>query len=138
MMGTDRGPSALVEPGAELDQLASDVIGAAIEVHRVLGPGFLESCYEEALCVELLLRGIPFERQTAVALDYKTHRIGEARLDVLVSGDLIVELKAVDGLAPVHTAQVISYLRMTRRKLGLLINFNVPLLKEGVKRVVLS
>ena len=114
------------------------MIGAAIEVHRVLGPGFLESVYEEAFCVELTARRIPFTRQIPAAVTYKGHQVGEHRLDVLVSGQLIVELKAVDELAPIHTAQLISYLKATGRRLGLLINFNVPVLKEGIKRIVLS
>jgi GxxExxY protein len=126
------------EPTPELDRLAHEVIGAAIEVHRVLGPGFLESVYEEAFCVELTARRIPFTRQIPAAVTYKGHQVGDHRLDVLVSGQLIVELKAVDELAPIHTAQLISYLKATGRRLGLLINFNVPVLKEGIKRIVLS
>ena len=126
------------EPGAELDQLAHGVIGAAIEVHRLLGPGFLESVYEEALCVELKLRGIPFTRQAALGVDYKGHAVGEGRLDLLVGDALVVELKAVDALAPIHSAQLLSYLKATGYQLGLLINFNVPVLRNGIKRVVLS
>ncbi|MGH9426531.1 MAG: GxxExxY protein [Terriglobia bacterium] len=126
------------EPSGALDQLARAVIDAAIEVHRMLGPGFLESVYEEALCVELSLRGIPFLRQVLVAVDYKGHPVGESRLDLLVGGSLVIELKAVDSLAPVHSAQMISYLKATGHHLGLLMNFNVPLLKDGLKRIVLS
>src|SRR3989337_4468500 len=91
----------LGEPRAELDDLAHRVIGAAIEVHRLLGPGFLESVYEEALCVELELRSIPFKRQAVVAVEYKGHQVGESRLDLLVDDVLILELKAVDALSPV-------------------------------------
>ena len=127
-----------IEPDAELDRLAQEVIGAAIEVHRVLGPGFLESVCEEALCVELALRGIAFAKQSPVAVVYKGHPIGEGRLDLLVAGKLVVELKTVDALAPIHAAQLISYLKATGRCLGLLINFNVPVLKDGIKRIVLS
>ena len=126
------------EPSEEADQLAHAVIGAALEVHRVLGPGFLESVYEEALCVELGLRGIPFVRQAPVAVDYKGHMVGEARLDILAGGVVVVELKAVEALAPIHSAQAISYLKTTGHQLALLINFNVPLLKQGIKRIVLS
>ena len=126
------------EPGEEVDRLAYAVNGAAIEVHRVLGLGFRESTYEEALCVELALRGIPFARQVAVTLDYKGHPVGEGRLDLLVGGARIVELKAVDKLDDIHTAQVISYLKATGHRLGLLLNFNVPALKDGMKRVVVS
>ena len=127
-----------MEPGSELDRLAHAVIGAAIEVHRSLGPGFLESVYEEALCIELDVRRIPFERQWPVAVNYKGHPVGEGRLDLLVGGMLVVELKAVEGVAPIHVAQVMSYLKATGHRLGLLINFNVPFLKSGIKRIVLS
>ena len=124
------------EPGAELDRLAHEVIGAAIEVHRVLGPGLLESVYEEALCVELGLQGLPFVRQPAVDLSYKSHPVGRGRLDLLVGGKLVVELKAVEVLTDVHKAQAISYLRTTGYRLALLINFNVPRLRDGIKRIV--
>lgn len=126
------------EPREELDRLAYEVIGAAIEVHRELGPGYLESVFENALCVELELRGIPFQRQFAFAVNYKGHAVGEGRLDLLVNDLLVVELKAVDDLLPIHTAQVISYLKATRKHLGLLINLNVPILKEGVHRIINS
>jgi GxxExxY protein len=127
-----------IEPGAELDDLAHRVIGAAIEVHRHLGPGFLEVVYEEALAIELRLRGIPFERQKLIVVGYKNAAVGEGKLDLLVDDCLIVELKAVEALAAIHKAQVISYLRATRLRLGLLINFNVPILKNGLQRVILS
>ncbi len=126
------------EPDRELDKLAHQVIGAAIEVHRQLGPGLLESVYEKALCIEFELRGIPFRSQSGVGITYKGRAVGKGKLDLLVGGRLIVELKAVEKLAPIHSAQMISYLRMTKRVLGLLINFNVPVLKEGIKRVVVS
>lgn len=126
------------EPDAHLDKLAHRVIGAALEVHRALGPGYLESVYEEALAHEFQLQGIPFERQSRISLDYKGHPVGESRLDFLVGGCLVVEIKAVDQLAPIHTAQVLSYLKATRLTLGLLINFNETILKSGIKRVILS
>ena len=126
------------EPDREVDDLANVVIGAAIEVHRILGPGYLESVYEEAVAVELALRGIAYERQEPISVEYKGHDVGKGRLDLLVDGRLIVELKAVDALASIHTAQVMSYLRTMCLPLGLLINFNVPLLKQGIKRVVYS
>lgn len=129
------------EPDNELDRLAHRVIGAAIEVHRQLGPGLLEPVYEKALCIEFELselRGIRFRRQSGVGISYKGRPVGKGKLDLLVGYRLIVELKAVDRLAPIHSAQIISYLRMTNRRLGLLINFNVPVLKEGIKRVVVS
>ena len=114
-----------MEPSAELDDLAHRVIGAAIEVHRLLGPGFLESVYEEALCVELALRRIRFARQVPISVKYKRERVGQARLDLLVDDSLVVELKAVESFASIHLAQVLSYLKATRFRLGLLINFDV-------------
>jgi GxxExxY protein len=126
------------EPDPECDRLAYTVIGAAIEVHRHLGPGYLEAVYEEAMDVELKMRGIPFEPQKMITVDYKGHAVGEGRIDLLVGGILVVELKAVEALAPIHKAQVISYLRMLRLPLGLLINFNVPVLSKGAHRVVLT
>ena len=127
-----------VEPSSEVDDLARSVIGAAIEVHRLLGAGFLESVYEKALAVEMRLRGITFERQWPFQLRYKNESVGDVRVDFLVGQKLIVELKAVDDLAPLHHAQVLNYLRATRMELGLLINFNVALLKQGIRRVVLT
>jgi GxxExxY protein len=124
------------EPLPELDEVAHRVIGAAIEVHRLLGPGFLESVYEEALCVELKLRGIRFARQVPIAMKYKSYEIGEARLDLLIEDILVVELKACESFAPIHVAQMLSYLKATRHRLGLLITFNVPVLRSGIKRVI--
>jgi GxxExxY protein len=128
----------MTEPDAELEALVKAVFMAALEVHRILGPGFLESLYEEALAIEFRLCGIPFERQKSLTVKYKGEEIGEGRLDFLVGGRLIVELKAVSALAPVHMAQVISYLKSTGLQLGVLINFNSVLLKEGFKRVIYS
>jgi GxxExxY protein len=128
----------LVEPDQRLDGFARVVIDSALEVHKILGPGFLESVYEEALAVELTRRAIYFERQVPVSVKYKGYCVGEGRVDLLVGGELIVELKSVEALAPVHVAQVISYLRAFGRPLGLLITFNVKLLRTGVRRVVLS
>ncbi|HET6314183.1 MAG TPA: GxxExxY protein [Chloroflexia bacterium] len=126
------------ELAVELNRLSHDVIGAALEVHRVLGPGFLESVYEEALCLELELRGIPFARQAPLPVWYKGRIVGEGRMDLLVGGCLVIELKAVEVLAQIHAVQLLTYLRATGHKLGLLINFNVAVLKHGIKRVVLS
>lgn len=126
------------EPNGELDQLAHHVIGAAIEVHRLLGPGFLESVYEEAFCVELGLRNIPYKRQPVISVGYKGHLVGEGRLDLVIDDKIIVELKAVEALHPIHTAQLLSYLRATKLQLGLLMNFNLPVLKPGIKRIILS
>ncbi len=121
-----------------LDELAYVVFGAALEVHRLLGPGYLESVYQEALGVELTARCVPFARQVPIGIDYKGYRVGQTRLDFLVDQRVVVEIKAVDVLAKVHTAQVLSYLKATRCRLGLLINFNVPILRSGMKRVVLT
>src|SRR5262249_28538843 len=126
------------EPSAAADELASQVIGCAIAVHRELGPGFPERVYEEALVVEFCRRGIPFERQLHVPLPYFDSPVGEMVLDLFVGGILVVELKAVEMLAPIHTAQTISYLKAVKQPLGLLISFHVPVLKHGIKRVILS
>ncbi len=126
------------EPSEEVDRLAYAVIGAAIEVHQVLGAGFLEEVYKEALIIEFLRRGIPHEFEKSVTVNYKGHEVGKGRLDFLVANCLILELKAVQNLAPIHEAQVLSYLKITNHPLALLINFNVPLLKDGIKRIILS
>ncbi|HET9494229.1 MAG TPA: GxxExxY protein [Chloroflexia bacterium] len=136
-MGRSHGPGG-DEPSDALNTLSNRVIGAALEVHRVLGPGFLESVYEEALARELELKGIPFASQQPVAVTYKGKQVGEGRIDLLVADSLVVELKAVESLLPVHTVQLHSYLKATGLKLGLLINFNVPLLRDGVRRVILK
>ena len=119
------------------DQLTEQVIGLAIEVHRQLGPGLLESAYEACLCKELALRQIPFEKQVPLPIHYKGMDLDCAyRIDVLVAGLVVLELKAVDKIEPVHEAQLLTYLKLTERWLGLLINFNVPVLRDGVKRIV--
>ncbi len=128
----------MLEPSQELDVIANRVIGAALEVHRQLGPGLLESLYEEALYLELKLRGVGVERQRSLTVLYKGHLIGEHRLDLLVETRLIVELKAVERFLPVHRAQLISYLKTARLSLGLLINFNERWLKHGIQRIVLT
>ncbi len=117
--------------------LSEEVIGAAIEVHRVLGAGFLESTYETALAIELEIREIPFTRQAPVALTYKDRPLGTGRIDLLIANTLIVELKAVESLHEAHTRQVVSYLKATGHTLGLILNFNSPTLIEGVRRVVI-
>lgn len=127
-----------MELDGELNELSRRVIGAAIEVHRVLGPGYLESVYEEALAVELTLQGVACDRQMPMSIEYKGRAVGEGRLDLLVNGALVVELKTVEQLLPIHHAQLLSYLKATRKQLGLLINFNTRVLRDGVKRVVLS
>ena len=126
------------EPDQSLDQLAHSVIGAAIDVHREIGPGFLEIVYENALCYELELRKIRYIAQAPVSVTYKGRPVGEGRIDILVENRLIIELKAIEAFESIHHAQVISYLRATNLSLGLLINFNKPVLKDGIRRVVLS
>ncbi|MCB9894063.1 MAG: GxxExxY protein [Planctomycetes bacterium] len=126
------------EPDSDLDALAKAVVDAAFAVHQSLGPGYLESVYEEALCVELELRNIAYESQVPFHVKYRGRRVGEGRLDLLVGGRLVVELKAVESLAPIHKAQLISYLKATGHRLGLLINFNVALIKNGIQRIILS
>lgn len=118
------------------DPLTFQIIGAAIEVHRVLGPKLLESVYEEALCIELGLRELAFERQKKIELNYKGHEIGTFFVDIIVENSVIVELKSVANLAPVHEAQLISYLKLTGIRRGLLINFSVATLKNGIKRII--
>ena len=128
----------LIEPERRVDELAHAVIGAAIEAHRHLGPGFLEGVYEEALGLELAERQVPFERQKEISVLYKGRLIGKQRVDLMVGEVLLVELKAIEALAEIHRAQVISCLKATHLPLGLLINFNVPVLKNGIQRVVFT
>lgn len=119
------------------DALTRRIIGLAIEVHRHLGPGLLESAYEQCLSYELNADGIPHECQVALAVAYKDRRVNMAlRADVVVAGEVLLELKAVERLLPVHEAQVLTYLRMTRFRIGLLINFHALRLKDGLRRFV--
>jgi GxxExxY protein len=122
---------------ADRDELTEKIIGAAIEVHRILGPGLLESIYEEALSIEMSLRGIPFKRQVDVDVQYKGHVIKGQRLDILVAGQVVVELKSVSQLPEVAKAQVLSYLKATGFGRGLLINFGASRLVDGIKRISL-
>ena len=119
------------------NQLSNAIIGAAIEVHRSLGPGLLEAAYEACLAYELLERGLSLERQKTLAVIYKGMEVDCGfRLDLRVNGLVIVEVKAIEGFAPIHEAQVITYLKLTGCKLGLLLNFNEIRLRDGIKRVV--
>lgn len=121
------------------NELSQQIIGAAVEVHRHLGPGLLESAYEGCLAYELAHRGIAFERQKPIPVVYKdVHLDVGFRADLIIDGLVIVELKAIDGLTPVHTAQMMTYLKLTGCRLGLLINFNAALLKDGIRRVVMG
>ena len=120
-----------------LNQLSNDVIGAAIEVHCTLGPGLLESTYELSLQHELQLRGLSSVRQKALPIKYKELTVPEAyRIDLFVENSLLIELKTIEVLLPIHSAQLLTYLRMSDKHLGLLINFNCVRLKEGIKRIV--
>lgn len=120
------------------DPLTYKIIGAAIEVHRKLGAGLLESLYEEAFCIELEERRLEYIRQKPLEVEYKGHIIGNLIADVVVENRVIVELKAVKELAPIHTTQMITYLKVTNIRRGLLINFNVEVLAEGgIKRFIL-
>jgi GxxExxY protein len=121
----------------DLNQLTERIIGCAIEVHRQLGPGLLEATYEAALCIELDTAGIKHERQVCCPVLYKGRAIGDYRLDLLVEDAVVVEVKSVERFDPIFAAQVLTYLRITGKKLGLLINFNSRLLTDGLKRFVL-
>ena len=121
----------------EVDDLSGQIIGAAIEVHRALGPGLLELAYEACFARELTLRGLRFARQVPLPVEYKGGRVEAGyRLDVVVENAVIVELKAVERLEPIHEAQLLTYLSLAGLRVGLLINFNVPVLIKGVKRMV--
>ena len=119
-------------------ELTEQVIGCAIKVHKQLGPGLLESVYEECLCFELAEAGLPFERQIALPIVYRERVLdGGFRADIVVSAVLIIEIKSVEAIHPVHEAQLLTYLRLTRHKIGLLMNFNVLRLKDGLRRFVM-
>jgi GxxExxY protein len=121
---------------SDINELSSKIIGAAIEVHKTLGPGLMESVYEECLAHELILRGIVFEKQKPIPIYYKGVELDCGyRLDLLVENQIILELKACEKLEPIHEAQLLTYLRLTGHKLGLLLNFNVPVMKDGMKRM---
>jgi GxxExxY protein len=123
-------------PGDETERVAHAVIGAAIEVHRHLGAGHIELMYERALAIELELRAIPFVRQAPSLLEYKGTEIGEFRLDLVVADCVVVELKAIESISSTHVAQCLAYLAVTELELALLLNFNVPVLSQGIRRVI--
>ncbi len=119
------------------EKLTREIIGAAIEIHRHLGPGLLESAYEECLCHELQLRGLSFERQKPLPLEYKGIKLDCGyRIDIMVENKVILELKCVGSITPVHEAQLLTYLRLSGLKIGLILNFHVSLMRDGVKRLV--
>jgi len=120
------------------DKLTEQIIGAALEVHKHWGPGLYEEIYEKSMCVELRLRNISFENQMSLPLIYKGERVGnDLRLDFVVQNKVVVELKAVTQLEAIHEAQLLTYMKLTNCRVGLLINFNVPTIKQGLKRMVL-
>jgi GxxExxY protein len=121
----------------DINELSNRVIGAAIEVHKSLGPGLLESAYEECICHELSIKGIALERQKPLALRYKEINLNCGyRLDVVVENAIILELKSCEKIEPIHKAQLLTYLKLSGLKLGLLLNFNVTLMREGIVRIV--
>ncbi|HVU87510.1 MAG TPA: GxxExxY protein [Pirellulales bacterium] len=120
------------------EQITTEIIGAAIEVHKILGPGLLESAYEECLCHELSLRHIALKRQVPLLVQYKDAALDCGyRLDIVVADAVVLELKCVEALLPIHEAQLLTYLKLSTKPVGLLINFNVPVLKDGIRRRVL-
>lgn len=122
----------------EMNKVTEQIIGASIEVHKALGPGLLESAYEECLCRELALRNIRFERQRTLPVEYKGVKLDCGyRLDLLVENAVVVEIKSVTTIEPIHEAQLLTYLKLGGWKLGLLINFNVTVLKDGIRRRIL-
>jgi GxxExxY protein len=123
----------------DFNELTEAIIGAAIEVHRALGPGLLESTYEMCLCRELALRRIPFERQVPIPVEYKGVKLDCGyRADIVVAGTILLEIKAIDSLLSIHDAQLLTYLRLGGWQIGLIIKFNVELLKRGLRRRVLG
>ena len=121
----------------DINELSSKIIGAAIEVHKKLGPGLLESVYEECICHELSLRGISFERQKALPVVYKGKKLDCGyRLDIVVENAIILELKSCEKIEPIHRAQLLTYLKLSDLNLGLLLNFNTPVMRDGIVRIV--
>lgn len=122
----------------ELNEISGLIVDAAINVHKNLGPGLLENIYEEALCYELEKRRLEYSTQTAIKVPYEDIVLkSQYRLDILVENKIILELKCVDRLLPIHDAQLLTYLKISNKKLGLLLNFNAPLMKDGIKRIIL-
>src|SRR4030065_2749848 len=121
----------------DIEKLGSKIIGAAIEVHKTLGPGLLESAYEESLCHELSLRSLSFERQKPLSLTYKGKLLDCGyRLDIVVENRIILELKTCEEIEPIHKAQLLTYLKLSGLHLGFLFNFNVPIMRDGIVRIV--
>ena len=134
----DSGISRFRPLPAELGPLSASIVGAALKVHKALGPGLLESVYERCLCHELTCRGVPFQSQVALPVLYEGIRIDSGlRIDMIVGGRIIVELKAAEIMHPVYTAQILTYLKLTGLRLGMLVNFNVPMIRDGIRRIIL-
>ena len=129
----------MIEPiPASVEEAVTRFLDAAFNVHRELGPGLLESVYEACVCHELTLMGVPFQWQVSVPVSYRSIQIESGlRLDLLVADEVVVELKSIDALLPIHEAQLLTYLKITQKRVGILVNFNVPLLKQGIKRIAL-
>ncbi|QDT72095.1 GxxExxY protein [Lacipirellula limnantheis] len=129
----------MIEPIPQsTEEAATRFLDAAFNLHRELGPGLLESVYEACVCHELTLMGVPFQRQVSVPVSYRGFQIESGlRLDLLVADEVVVELKSIDALLPIHEAQLLTYLKITKKRVGILVNFNVPLLKQGIKRIAL-
>jgi len=126
------------EKERQKDPRTGPIVGAAIEVHRALGPGLLESAYEECLCHELHLRGLAFQRQVDLPVPYKGLKLDCGyKMDVVVADEVVLELKSIEKILPVHEAQLLTYMKLSGKRVGLLINFNVPLLMQGIIRRVL-
>ena len=120
-----------------MNQLSSKIIGSAIEVHKTLGPGLLESAYEECLCHELSIQGLLFEKQKPLSVDYKGKKLDCGyRMDIVVEKEVIIELKSCEKVEPIHKAQLLTYLKLSGLNLGLILNFNVPLMRDGIVRIV--
>ena len=120
-----------------MNQLSSRIIGAAIEVHKTLGPGLLESAYEECLCHELSIQGLLFEKQKPLSVNYKGKKLDCGyRMDIVVEKEVIIELKSCEKIEPIHKAQLLTYLKLSGLNLGLILNFNVPLMRDGIVRIV--
>lgn len=121
----------------ELNELTSKIIGAAIEVHKILGPGLLEKTYEECLCIELEKIDLKYKKQIVLPIEYKGRMVeGAYRIDILVEDKIILELKAIEKIEKIHKAQLLTYLKLSKKELGLIINFNVELLKTGISRII--
>ena len=129
-----RVPSPLPQ---EIERLVYQTLGCCITVHRELGPGLLESTYARAVCIELHAAGLPFEAEKHIPVTYRGQLLCHHRLDLVVANQVVVEIKSVAQLGPVHHAQLLNYLRVSKLRVGLLVNFNVPTLQEGIKRIVL-